>query len=135
MKLSYCVSTWKAYLIQGLQVVKCLPTVWETQVWSLCRRDPLEKEMATHSSTPAWKSPWKEEPGSLQSMGSQKVGHNWVTKLSLSFLKKKKNKKKQRNLVIILFLPSNEWALLNCVGPVMAVESLLVGSKVEVLLT
>ena len=52
------------------QMVKHLPTVWETQVQSLGREDPLEKEMATHSSTLAWKIPWTEEPGSLQSMGS-----------------------------------------------------------------
>ena len=47
--------------------------------------DPLEKEMATHSSTLAWRIPWTEEPGRLQSMGSQRVGHDWVTSLSLSF--------------------------------------------------
>ena len=41
--------------------------------------DPLEKEMATHSSTLAWKIPWTEEPGKLQSMGSQRVGHDWAT--------------------------------------------------------
>ena len=45
------------------QTVKCLPTMWETWVQSLSREDPLEKEMATHSSTLAWKIPWMEEPG------------------------------------------------------------------------
>ena len=50
-------------------MVKCLPTMWETRVRSLGREDPLEKEMTTHSSTLAWKIPWMEEPGSLQSMG------------------------------------------------------------------
>ena len=64
------------------QTVQCLPTMWETQVRSLGQEDPLEKEMATHSSTLAWKIPWTEEPGGLQSMGSQRVGHDWVTKLS-----------------------------------------------------
>ena len=54
---------------------KHLPTMWETWVQSLGREDPLEKEMATHSSTLAWKIPWMEEPGRLQSMGSQRVGH------------------------------------------------------------
>ena len=49
-----------------------------TQVWSLGREDPLEKETATHSSTLAWRIPWREEPGRLQSMGSQRVGHNWA---------------------------------------------------------
>ena len=52
-----------------------------TQVQSLCWEDPLEKEMATHSSTLAWKIPWTEEPGRLQSTGSQRVGHDWVTSL------------------------------------------------------
>ena len=51
----------------------------ETWVWFLGGEDPLEKEMATHSSTLAWKIPWTEEPGGLQSMGSQRVGHDWTT--------------------------------------------------------
>ena len=50
--------------------------MWETQVRSLGWEDPLEKEMATHSSTLAWKIPWTEEPGRLQSMGLQRVGHD-----------------------------------------------------------
>ena len=58
------------------QWVKHLPTMWETWVRSLGQEDPLEKEMATHSSTLAWKIPWTEKPGRLQSMGSQKVGHD-----------------------------------------------------------
>ena len=53
----------------GAQMVKPLPTMQETWVQSLCKEDPLEKEMATHSSTLAWKIPWTEEPGKLQSMG------------------------------------------------------------------
>ena len=53
------------------QMVKCLPTMWKTQVQSLSQEDLLEKEMATHSSILAWKIPWTEEPGRLQSMGSQ----------------------------------------------------------------
>ena len=57
-------------------MVKCLPTMWETQVQSLGWEDLLEKEMATHSSILAWKMPWTEEPGRLQSMGSQRVGHH-----------------------------------------------------------
>ena len=56
----------------------------ETQVWSLGREDPLEKEMSTHSSTLVWKIPWTEEPGRLQSMGPQRVGHDWATSLSYS---------------------------------------------------
>ena len=62
-------------------------TMRETQVRSPVLEDPLEKEMATHSSTLAWRIPWMEEPGRLQSMGSQRVGHNWATSLhSPSFL-------------------------------------------------
>ena len=56
-------------------MVKRLSSVQETRVQSLGWEDPLEKEMATHSSTLAWKIPWSEEPGRLQSMGSQRVGH------------------------------------------------------------
>ena len=51
-----------------------------TQVWSLGQEDHLEKEMATHSSILAWKIPWAEEPGGLQSVGSQRVRHNWASK-------------------------------------------------------
>ena len=58
------------------QTVKHLPTMWETRVQSLGWKDLLEKEMATYSSILAWKIPWKEEPGRLQSMGLQRVGHN-----------------------------------------------------------
>ena len=65
------------------QMVKRLPTMWETWVWSLYREDPLEKEMAPHSSTLAWKIPWTEGPGRLQSTGLQRVGHDWATSLSL----------------------------------------------------
>ena len=57
-------------------MVKCLPTMWETRVQSLGGEDLLEKEMATHSSILAWKIPWMEETGRLQSMGSQRVGHD-----------------------------------------------------------
>ena len=57
------------------QTVKSLSGVWETRVQSLGREDPLEKEMATHSSILAWRIPWMEEPGRLQSLGSQRVGH------------------------------------------------------------
>ena len=57
------------------QRLKHLPAMQETWVQSLGREDPLEKEMATHSGTLAWRIPWREEPGRLQSMGSQRVGH------------------------------------------------------------
>ena len=58
------------------QMVKRLPTMQETRVQSLGREDPLEKEMVTHSSILAWKIPWTEEPGRLQSMELQRVGHD-----------------------------------------------------------
>ena len=61
---------------------------WQEETWVqlLGREDPLEEGIVTHSSILAWKIPWTEEPGRLQSMGSQRVGHNWVNSLSLSFL-------------------------------------------------
>ena len=64
------------------QMVKCLPAMWETWIQSPGWEDPLEKEIATHSSTLTWKIPWMEEPGRLQSMGSQWVGHNCATLLT-----------------------------------------------------
>ena len=60
------------------QMVKNLPAMQETGVQSLGQEDPLEKEIATHSSILAWRIPWTEEPGGLQSMGSQRVGHDLV---------------------------------------------------------
>ena len=71
------------------QMVKHLAAMRETPVRSLGQEDPLEKEMATLSSTLAWKIPWTEEPGRLQSMGSQRVRHNWTTSLSFFFSKTK----------------------------------------------
>ena len=65
------------------QMVKRLSALRETQVRSLGGENPLEKEMAVHPSTIAWKIPWIEEPGRLQSMGSQRVGHDWATYLHL----------------------------------------------------
>ena len=61
------------------QRLKRLPGMWETWVRSLGREDPLEKEMATHSNILAWRIPWREGPGRLQSMGSQRVGHDRAT--------------------------------------------------------
>ena len=58
------------------QTVKNVPAVQETRVQSLGREDPLEKGMATHSNILAWRIPWTEEPSGLQSMGSQRVGHD-----------------------------------------------------------
>ena len=68
-----CPSSWTSLVAQN---VKRLSTMWETWVRSLGREDPLEKEMVIHSSAIAWKIPWTEEPDRLQSMGSQRVGHD-----------------------------------------------------------
>ena len=65
------------------QLVKNLPAMQETWGPSLGQEDPLEKGKATHSSTLAWKIPWMEEPGRLQSMGLPRMGHNWAASLSL----------------------------------------------------
>ena len=68
------------------QRVKSLPEMQETWVRSLGQEDPLEKKMAIHSSTIAWKVPWTEKPGRLQSMGLKKVRHDWATSLSQSLM-------------------------------------------------
>ena len=62
-------------------MVKNLPAMQETQVWSLDQEDPLQKGRATHSSILAWRNPWTEEPSRLQSMGLQRVGHDWATNI------------------------------------------------------
>ena len=67
------------------QRLKRLPAIWETWVRSLGWEDPLEKEMATHSSTLAWKISWTEEPCRLQSMGLQRVRHDWMTSLTSDY--------------------------------------------------
>ena len=78
----HCCSTHlrSAYTVLGTsliaQMVKNLPTMWETQVQSLGWEDPSEKERTTHSSISAWEIPWTEEPRRLQSMGLQRVGHD-----------------------------------------------------------
>ena len=72
-----------------LQIDHHKPTMQETWVWSLGPEDPLQKGRATHSSMLAWRTPWTEEPGRLQSMGSQSVGHDWATNtltLSISYI-------------------------------------------------
>ena len=77
----YCVPQLQTSLVA--QTVKRLSTRQEIRVQSLGREDPLEKEMAIHSSTIAWKIPWTEEPGRLPSTGLQRVGHDRATSLSL----------------------------------------------------
>ena len=80
-RIYICISIYICPASLLAQTVKHLPTVQETRLRSLGWEDPLENEMATHSSTLAWKIPWTEEPGRLQSMGSQRVGHDWATSL------------------------------------------------------
>ena len=75
--MSHCINKTRYTMTARVaQTVKRLSTMRETQVQSLGWEDPLEKEMAIHSSTIAWKIPWTEEPGRLQSMGLQRVGHD-----------------------------------------------------------
>ena len=83
------------------QMVKCLPTMWETQVQSLGWEDLLEKEMANHSSILAWKIPWMVEPGRLQSMGLQRVRHE------LGF---------RRLMKLVTFLPENIFKYVKYIG-------------------
>ena len=83
-------ASWTSLVAQRL---KHLPAMRETWVRFLGREDPLEKEIATHSSIPAWRIPWMEEPGGLQSSGSQRVGHDRATLLSLSHFLKSSFKK------------------------------------------
>ena len=80
LSLPHCIFLPPASLVA--QMVKRLPAMRGTQDQSLVWEDPLEKEMATHSSTLAWKIPWTEEPGKLQPMGSQRVRHNFMFTLS-----------------------------------------------------
>ena len=72
---------------QVAQMVKNLPTMQETWVWSLGQEDLLEKRMATHSSILAWRILWREEPGGLQSMGLPRVRHDLVTEHKLALRK------------------------------------------------
>ena len=71
----------KICLITDGKIVKNIPAMQETKLWPLGWEDPLEKGMATHSGILAWRIPWTEEPGGLWFMGSQRVRHNWVTKI------------------------------------------------------
>ena len=74
--------SWSASEIAQSQTAKSLPAMWETWVRSLGQEDPLEKEITTHSSILAWRIPWTEEPGRLQSMELQRVRHDRATSLS-----------------------------------------------------
>ena len=81
---------WNSFAFSGASLVaqrlKRLPPMWETRVRSLGREDPMEKEMAIHSSILAWRIPWTEKPSRLQSTGLQRVGHYWATSPYLTTL-------------------------------------------------
>ena len=79
--------------------MKLLPAMQETWVQSLGQKDPLEKVVATHSCTLAWKISWTEETGRLQSMGSQRVRHDWVILLSLPSAYQKMNGQRKINIM------------------------------------
>ena len=89
------------------QMVKNLPALQETRVWSLGGEDPLEKGMAAHSSILVWRIPWTEEPGRLQSMGSQRIGHGWVTNTGKLYF----NILYLKNQVQLLCMSSRGWCL------------------------
>jgi len=81
------------------QSVKRLPATRETWIQSLGWEDPPDKEMATHSSILAWRIPWTEEPSGLQSLGSQVVGHDWGTSLSLSSQRRQEEETREDEMV------------------------------------
>ena len=85
MGKTIALTRWTTWTLVALRV-KRLPAMQETWVRSLGQEDLLEKEMATHSSTLAWKIPWTEEPGRLQSMESQRVRHDWATSIHFTSL-------------------------------------------------
>ena len=97
-------------------MVKRLSRMCETQVQSLGWEDLLEKEMAIHSSILAWKIPWTEEPGTLQSMGSQRVGHDWATSLSFHFqVKERKGGRSGDGLKRFIIVLLIKWKNLNMI--------------------
>ena len=76
--LIYILFKWTFWVAQMVKNMPAMHQTQETWIWSLGREDPLVEEMVTHSSILAWRIPWTEEPGGLQSMGSQRVGHGWA---------------------------------------------------------
>ena len=84
--MSLCMNSKRIFPVA--QIVKNLPAVQETWVRFLGQEDPLEKGMAIHSSILSWRIPWTEEPGGLQFVGSQRVGHDWVTNTATQLLQK-----------------------------------------------
>ena len=114
------------------QMVKRLPAMWETWVWSLSQEDPLEKEMAPHSSTLAWKIPWMEESGRLQSTGSQRVGHDWATSLSFPFFTTRAIWEAQRRLLRFPWTArSSDQSILKEINPEYSLEGLMLKLKLQ----
>ena len=99
-----------------LRMVKNLPAVWENWLQSVGWEDPLEKGMATHSSVPAWKIPWTEDPGRLQSMGSQRVRHDWVA-ATHSLFTSWATREALIQCVVCAFLPSQSGFQPPCIWP------------------
>ena len=91
-----------------VQMVKCLPAIWETWFQSLGWEDPLEKEMATHSSALAWKIPQTEEPDRLQSTGLQRVGHDWLTSFSFTLLIFNSSSASYQYCILVFYLEFQE---------------------------
>ena len=109
------------------QVVKNRPSVWETQVPSLGQEDPLEKGMATHSSFLAWRMACTEEPGGLQSMGLQRVVHDWATNtLTYTLIQNKKFKVREKKS-IKCFTLSGTQRTLKSASPVVLFSALKQG--------
>ena len=100
------VSSW-SFLVA--QLVKNLPVMWETRVWPLGWEDPLEKGKATHSSSLVWKISWTEEPSGLPSMGSQRVGHDWMTNTHTVSSYPLHSWRNWRNLSLASFLLCLKW--------------------------
>ena len=96
----------------------CEKTMQETRVRSL--EDPLEKEMATHSSIHAWKIPWTEEPGGLQPMGSQRVGHDCMTSLHFKYKRQEGNLQITESVVQLILQPGPCWAVSPVVSNISA---------------
>ena len=99
-----------------VQMVKNLSAMRETWVWSLGWEDPLEQEMATYSSILGWRILWTEEPGRLQSMGSQRVGHNRVTNTSTFFFKRYSSNLEAKNSRIRKTFSQVVWTLLSVIN-------------------
>ena len=83
--------------------------MWETRVRSLCREDPLEKEMATHSSILAWRIPWLEDLCRLQFMGLQRVGHDWVTWIHFTSIQGLYNIQLKTSMGVLFVPPSDAY--------------------------